>query len=291
MLRDLQPADVINADAARRARVAVTAGVVIYLTVMIVAVVAVDALNLLGSRDALEASAIDRPAVWFYANAEGHLTEMLQWSALAALALVSATTAANLRTVGAVAPARFWATFAVLAVLLLVEDAGNPRHTIARFALMLTDDILHRFLSELLVFMLLGAVALYAVVIHGAVLRRAPQTLRYLAAGVVIYAAAGTTSVLRLAGDWYAALGERLRKSLGFLVVFGDNEDLSDPINYSDRVLVDLLVEEPVELVAATLLLLAALRYREEVADYPDRARVTDGLWARGSLLRQRHQR
>jgi len=249
-------------------------GVVAYLIATWIAVVAVDGANLWGLRDALEEGPVSPPALWQQLYAEGQVTEWLQWGCLAALALTAARLSGWLGRGGDHAAARCWMVFALLGALLLLEDAGNLRHTIARFAGWATQHPVAAFLSETMLFYVLAAVAFFPWVAYRGELLRWRVPMGFLVGGYVAYATAGLMSATRGIGLWYERAGQWLGDRLmpDGLVLLGLEHGYATD-DATAFYLMDSLVEESIELIAATLLLMAALtyatRHREAVQGPP----------------------
>jgi hypothetical protein len=238
----------------------------VYLVLAWLAVVAIDALNVVGLRDRLVAMELDMPHVWYHLFADGHLPENLQWLALGGTAIVATLIAGLLFARGRTEPATFWLLMAVAATLLLIEDAGNPRHRLASYVVALAPgERTPRILAELTFFALLAAVPLYAVARYWRWPWRSAPSRGRLVGALGLYGLAAIASGTRDIGGahgWYAAAGRFLEEAVfqGRLLqaapFFGDLGP--DATGY---LLMDLPVAESVELVAAALLLAAALAY------------------------------
>jgi hypothetical protein len=258
-----------------------------YLAVTWALFIIVDVANVAGTRDALVAAGVDPPALWWHLFEEGHLTEWLQWTCLGLFATVSAALAGRASTVAQGPTTRFWVLMAAAGVLMLIEDAGNPRHTLGRLATMSSGTEAAVLPMHVVVFATIGGVALYGVLIYGAVPRAARSAWRFLLAGVVTYAVAGSLSFTGYAG-LYDPLGRAMR-----LTVLGDRLlDFVPPGHVAhpalmNVILMDRLVEESLELLGASLLLAAAVAYLGHHRDDPAIGEVHEGLWTRRSLLRR----
>lgn len=279
-----------GADAVDRAVRWLVAGVLAYLALAWTAVLAIDAANVFGLRDALVDSPVDPPALWWHLFMNRTPTEWVQWGVLGAFALVSARLSAQLGQAGAPVAARFWTGLSVLGVLMLIEDAGDPRHRIAQYAMWVSEDGFTRFTAELLFFFFLGAVAGYALLLYGSVLRRSRRAFTTMWAGVVTYATVGMMSASRTFLDWYRLTGDWIREQLlgGRMLSLDTAQDAHEDHDSTGYHFMDSFIEESIELAAATLLLVAALRYLSHWRRDPSIAEVHDGLWAREHLWSRR---
>lgn len=251
--------------------------------------IAVDVFDLWGSRAVLVASPLHEPIVWYLLHWEGHFTEWLQWALQGAFIAVSARNSELARSAGSQVSQRFWTTMSVLGVLLLIEDAGNARHVIAHYTVLLSGDPVMRLAAELVFYLILGAVALYGLMIHFAAIRPSPTSKRYMIAGTVAYGSIGLASATRRVGDWYSGLGDYIRWQLfdGRLIPLEYRHPLYPEQDATSFYLVDQAIEEPIELIAIALLVSAALTYLHEARSDPQVFVVPDGLWSRKSLLRR----
>ena len=203
--------------------------------------------------------------------AEGRLTEWLQWGTLGVAAVACGHLAGILRERDRTLPdastrgaAAFWALLGIALALMLVEDAGDPRHQLSRYALVLVDDPQPaRSIVELVYYTLLAAIPVYALLRHGRHVWHHRPTRWLLLIGFAAYGVAAFASASRRLGMWYATAGDWIHTH-----VFGDrimampagmhNTGLENPTGY---MLMDVLWEESTELVGAAMLLAAALAY------------------------------
>lgn len=203
---------------------------------------------------------------------DGGPTEWLQWGLLASAALVAAFSAGRVFGHDKCVCA-FWAIMALALVLMLIEDAGNPRHRIreyVRFAfkeegaglgLMVTA-------SQLLYFAVLASVPIYALVRHGHVLKRLLRVKVYVLIGFASYALSASLS---FAGDAFSALLDRSFYSFSGEFLYRLSLRLGDDgleqawgghgHEYIPFRLMDGMVEESIELIGAASFLAATVSY------------------------------
>ena len=132
----------------------------------------------------------------------------------------------------------FWGLVSVSFILMLIEDAGDPRHIIARY----THNFLgweHKYVEGAF-FIAVAFPVVFAFLRYWKVHFHYPQTRLYLLSGAALYGAVATTSVLRHQEEIYRRLGERL-----------------SPILFEGNIpgfhLMDFMVEESVELLASAI--------------------------------------
>lgn len=114
---------------------------------------------------------------------------------------------------------------------------------------------------EFVYFSALAAVPLYALLCYGRHLVSSPRLLAYVLAGFALYGTAAIASVTRNWGGWYGWVGARIHEGLGMVAPEGMSAE------ESGHWLVDAVLEETLETLAATFLLLAAVVSWRLVAD------------------------
>lgn len=197
----------------------------------------------------------DRPVEWS------------QWPIMAATVLGSGYLAGRLEG-GPLQGARtFFLLFGAGVGLMLIEEAGDIRHTITDYVRLLVGWDLHGIPPQVLVdvpyFALLAVLPVWAVLGYGRHIWRAPAARAYLVGGVCLYAVASVGSALlssrhyTLIGSWidHTLMGGRLAPIPGEL---GE-----DGIYYI--IFVDGAIEESIELMAATCFLCVVLAYVREL--------------------------
>ena len=205
--------------------------------------------------------------VWVHLFTEAGVTEMLQWLLLATVTLVAAIRSGEQWERRNVEAARFLTLLALSATLMLIEDAGNPSHSLAHYG----EDILGRsgFLIELIfrlpVFLIIGAVPLYAFIRYWPKIARGRNGSRLLIGGVAAYGAAAFSSVpANLLFDFYPRFGPWFSQRIlgGRLLPLEPFDSLVGQMSSRDFtgwLFMDYVYEESIELIGAALLLAGVL--------------------------------
>ncbi|WP_018140878.1 hypothetical protein [Thioalkalivibrio sp. ALJ7] len=222
------------------------------------------------------------PLLWYALFSEGRAVEMAQWGLLfCSTLLATGWWLSHLKST----PAAIRVPFLLLAsalLLMLVEDSLNLRHVVANDYLPLLHSLLpftERFVSrltwELFFYSVLSAMMLGAVA--AIILRYRPrlETLVWLSLAFVIYGSVAFGSAMRRVGDWQERLGTWLMERLDLYALphwqdtlaimeqsRANNENYTFTLEY---LLVDHLLEESVELIAASLLLAALLSLSRDI--------------------------
>lgn len=228
-------------------------------------VIASDALDLLGWREQLH------EPLWRTLFANRRPTEWLQWAALAGAYGGAAALGATVRDRGQVALARFLTWFGIGAALMLIEDAGDVRHTVALYVRRVTGDDpilgLHPATwVDVPYFALLAAPLLYALLRGGHAVWAAPAARPYLLGGYGLYGLAALGSGLSGVGGGHdpasvfaGSLYERLGRGPAELLPADMHVRTGmDPAELRFH-LVDGPVEESVELLGAACFLALVL--------------------------------
>lgn len=253
--------------------------VLAFLLASVVFVLLVDLRDLFGIREFLLAHTAASPELTFrpvfvFWYDEGGPAEMLQWLMLGGSALVAAFLAG--RAYGRDGRAfGFWSLMGLSFVLMLIEDAGNPRHTIRRYVQALFGEPIQGTagtLSELVYFAVLGAIPLYALARYGLRLAGPLRARLYVLAGFVAYGLAVSLSFVggaladRFDQTFYEWVGTRF-----YLLLMRVADDSVRPMwesieaeegwGYLRFMLVDGVVEESIELMGASLFFAGALTF------------------------------
>jgi hypothetical protein len=199
--------------------------------------------------------------------------EVFQFLFLAGSIIISAYLAGTQRKVSK-RQFKFWLLLAISFTLMLLEDAGNLRHTFMSYvqAIFLEPEQSWGGSSfELLYFGLLGGLPLYTLIRYGGFLKRYRKTKIYLIIGYVFYFLAGSLSFAGTAfskvfdKNFYSQAGYRF---YNLSLKIGDKNlteiwtnwqaNSSFPINFY---LMDSLVEENLEIIGASALLAAIISF------------------------------
>ena len=229
-----------------------------------------DVHNVLALTDRLINRGAERPFMWYYLFTEGSPTEMLQWAYLAATVILCGVLIGRLGERGYRLPAQFFVLMAAGTGIMLMEDAGNLRHRIKFYILLAFGDTMALGIAvELVIYALLGALMIYALVRFWRYPWRHRETRHYMIAGYSLYAVAAIASATRHFGDWYDHAGEWLLRAWGlwepFTALFIPT-DVGRPIGFY---IMDFLVEESIELLAASALCAAVYAYLREFSRHP----------------------
>jgi len=225
----------------------------------------VDALNLWGTRERFAVWSPQHPLTFLWFFNEGRLAETLQWLLLSVALVVAVALAfqawrrGDLRGVG---------TYTVGGsglLVMLLEDAINLRHELY-FRIMMPlrydERVLksaYRSLVELGVYGLLGGLMLLFFVMLLPRIRTHRKTLRLISVGYVFYALAAVLSASRYFGNWYERMGGWIIQGIDPGLQEFYVQHVGDPNYELGFWLMDSLVEESLELIAALSLATALL--------------------------------
>lgn len=247
---------------ARRLWPVVVAIAVLVIASAAAATVLIDVHDVGGLRTAFEGSPLEVPYLYYHLYRDGGPLELLQWSSLAALIVTAGIQTGARRGLDPLA-VRFWSASAVLAALMLMEDAGNVRHHLADLGVNVLPmaDPVARTLVEMAFYLLVATPALVAAWTYRTVAPAHRPPLALAAGGFVAYFLASVASASRALGDWYVAAGTWVQSALlGRLPPMPDGFwDVASGADVTAFMVMDHLFEESVELLGATLLLSAAL--------------------------------
>jgi hypothetical protein len=257
---------------------------------------AIDLKNVFGLRDWLHSGL--QPYFYFtyfpfffqHWGRNSGFAELIQWSLLGGSLLLSAFVAGRYYLQDKTR-FTFFALMALALLLMLLEDAGNIRHTLMSYVQVFADEPDQGIIGTLFeagYFLLLGGLPLYALVRYGRVLVVHAKAFTYLVAGFGLYFLAGSLSFIGTAfsglldRDLYTLAGERfsacaLRWGDAELAVLWEAWNTENPIYPIGFFLMDSLVEENIEILGAAAFLAAMLAFT--------------ALALRGSLPRSSHER
>lgn len=236
---------------------------VVYLLVCYLAILLIDVAAVGRTREWIRDVGGGKPALWVLLFEDGSLTELLQWSALATLVVLSGLTAGHARARNEVRAARFWTLITVGTAMMLMEDAGDVRHRLVFYVetfIGLQRAPPFHLVVEAVWFAVITAVLAVAVLRFGPpVLRERPTTWRFGLVGAVCYAIAALGSVTRDIGWWYADAGRVIETSLLRTRLLVPEGWSREQVHFF---LMDYVVEESLELLGASLFLGAVIAYR-----------------------------
>lgn len=216
------------------------------------------------------------PLLWNILFQEHGPIEHIQWLFLGLFILSSGYLYTLLRRQGNTGSSRFWLLFAAGGVLMLIEDALNPRHTLIRQRYV-HDWILMNTL-ETAYFGMLATLPVLAVLLYGKYIKEHRRTVTFLALGFLFY---GTAAILSGPAD-ITDINRQIGSILYDTTVMIGGDELRTIYEQTDQHLADLaengfmdiryrfkdlLVEESLELLGATFLLSSAVSYLRGVQD------------------------
>ena len=204
---------------------------------------------------------IDRPMWTMLFNDKP--VEWIQWFFLAFAIAMSGYLSARLDVLGRKGAGKFFFWFAIGLGIMLIEEAGDIRHILSgEVQRLIMDDKLfglpYRSVTDLMYFIGVAAVPLYAVVRYGKYAWQAVQSRKFFVSSIVLFAIAAVGSGARYIGDFYMRAGMWIDDNL-FGGRFPGAEDHSPESNY--LLLIDSPIEETIETLAATFLVVAILLF------------------------------
>ncbi len=235
----------------------------------------VDLKNTFGLRDSLfETSGkyfffTYQPFFFQHWGRNGGFAEIMQWSFLASSALIAAFCAGKMHSLNKNL-FKFWAIISVAFMFMMLEDAGDIRHTFmgyVQWAFDEADQGIMGTLTELTYFAILGGIPLYALIRYWKDIKVFTRTKVYFLIGFFFYATAASLSFLGTAlegflpKNLYTILGERFYE---FALSIGDQElqKLWESSSFNIKFfLMDSLVEENLEIIAAGALLSGTIAF------------------------------
>lgn len=219
--------------------------------------------------------------------AEGSISELLQRLFLILSACLAATCIIRFKKKKAGVTAGWWLLAAGL-ILLYIEDAHNIRHLLTAFAGESLPGIdaqsdewrtsSLRTGLEMAVFALLGAVMAAALILI-LLQKQSPKVgSRLFVMGYVLYGSIAFASATRKVGEWYSKTGDWILSLLPKEVPTPwEDVTYQCGLHISGFRLMDGLIEESIELIAASLLLAAIIahyqHYRQRLSkSFPEKS-------------------
>lgn len=242
----------------------IMAAVIIYLILTWGFSYLIDVHDFLGLHSVMYSDEADVNLLWFYIFVDGGPTEWFQWTLLLGTALLSSYSGGRLVSLGHRKAASFWIIMSAASVFLFVEDAFNTRHILASFTMSVFDaeDFTNpiKTITYLIYFTVLASIPLYAFIRYWRSIWSSTKTRLYLIIGFCAYGTAGIASGTRDIYHWYGVVGEFINNQIagGAMSQYFTQTEPTRPLGFY---LMDSLVEESIELIAAGALLTAAAAY------------------------------
>lgn len=191
-----------------------------------------------------------------------HPVEWSQWVLLAFAVATSGYLAGRLDALDEGRAARFFLLLAIGLGLMLLEEAGDIRHRVSlEVQIQFGSEIFglpHPVVSDVPFFAALAAIPVYAVLRYGRHVWRKGWTGFYLGLAVLFYATVAIGSGLRHLSDFYIRMGARIDAAL-----FGGRFPVPEGMGQERAhfMVMDSVIEESLELIAATLMLATVLAF------------------------------
>lgn len=239
-------------------------------------VVLIDFYNIYDLRDYVYHGIV--PTFWHYTFRESGPIEKIQWTFLTLLALTSFYLYLKSKQGDSRKVRRFWGLFTITGLLMLAEDWLDIRHLILREYLTLEWVVLN--LLETGYFLALGLIPIGAVLLYGRKIKSENSlTMVLMVLGIGVYLVAIFLSGPADLTDINYVIGNTLHESFNEMggeeleelhqIGQGRIEEREEELGMTMMSVTyrfkDLLVEESVELIGATLLLAAAFSYIKTV--------------------------
>lgn len=254
----------------------IIAGIIIIGSFLLIYLI--DMRNVFGIRDFLWVRGDEWPFFWSHWFRNGGPIEMIQYVTLGLAAFIAIK---NSTLIHSNANNFFWSIMGIAFILMLIEDAASPRHTIREYVQIFAGEEGQQgtfgTITELIYFALLASIPIYGLLRYGLrALVNFKSSRSYMLAGFFFYAVAAGASFIGSAfssllnRDVYTMMGEYL---LNFMIEFGDQEISQFYLQNSDIIsfyLMDSPVEESIELLGAALLLAACIAFYRKVQSKND---------------------
>lgn len=219
-----------------------------FLAISWLTVLAIDFADIFGlsTRMVFEESAI------YHIFGEGSIVEMMQWTCIVTLIISTSFIAANYKVIRQQELFWFHMILSVIFGVMILEDAGNIRHEVARWLSAIFDGNIPYFISTVSLYSVLGLAVIFTTLKYGMRVLKSKKQGALYGAGFLAYGAASASS----AGQyiWYDPLG-----------AFLNSLAVTDPGAF---IIMDLLYEESLELIGGIcFVLFAASQFRKMVQD------------------------
>jgi len=197
---------------------------------------------------------------------EGGPIELLQYMSLGAASVLFAYNSGRTRQTDAL-QSRFSIIMAFALCMMLIEDAGNPRHEIRGWVeFIFSEEHYGVFgtLTELLYFAVLASIPIFALLVYGRKMKAHLKPLAFLLVGFAAYGIAVSLSFIGSAFEGvldtstYALLGDSLKQFSIAISDGGLEEYWHEGVPFR---LMDGMVEESIELFGAMSLLAASFSF------------------------------
>jgi hypothetical protein len=238
----------------------------------------IDIRGLFGLNEKFLAGNTPNPFIFNFLFKNYGSVEHLQWIILLGCVFLCCSIHGREKTLGHKNAVKFFLILGIGLCVMVLEDAGDLRHNLSREITLLTRQVYGRnpakILTEFGVYFLLGFLMVFPVVVYLKKINFTVIQKRYLFLGYLMYALVAVMSASRYLFNWYDKTGRRIlnllpikNKELWTAV----NEKLKETSPHPDPLgfwFMDSLIEESIELIAATCLLAFFLSvYRSKLTD------------------------
>lgn len=226
-------------------------------------VIFVDMLNFAGLGEQLIEMAARDGSAFVMLFGEARPVEWMQWLALGGAIMLASQVSLLKKQHSESSGAKFAFWMAILFIVLLMEDAGNLRHSISDVIVAsgIPQPLFSNF-YRMLVYVVYAAIPMYAILFHGRQVLSWKRNNIIFWSAVLAYAFASIMSVSAPLGNWYETVGASINDMFfGGRVAY---ELLSFDSGYW---IMDYLIEESIELVGATLFFTYFAQLRMEVEE------------------------
>ncbi|TYQ15805.1 UNVERIFIED_CONTAM: hypothetical protein Cloal_2295 [Acetivibrio alkalicellulosi] len=234
-----------------------------YLAITWTMVIFIDFLNIGGSSDWLVSKNMNNALLWVHFFTEGSPTEMFQWFFIS-VSVLACGVISGLHIKKSELSKCFMMIGLGMAIMLM-EDAGNIRHLIARLVSILFYDEYSGSGSNpyatgtiVLIYSILGFLMVFPLIKYrGQLLSsvKSKSAIRWFVIGYFAYGFASVVSATEQMGNWVGRVGA------GIIDYFSLTERAAWHSRELGFYLLDFLVEESIELIGASFIFAALLSY------------------------------